>query len=145
MPKFAPTEQSVFEVIEHLKTEQKKSDARKLVALFKEVSGQEPLVWYPGIIGFGCYRYRHKSGREGDSPLLAFAPRQAKISLYLDQDLPQRDQYLERLGKHRLAVGCIYVNKLADIDILVLEELLLHSLSHTLSKIKEHSKNEVQR
>lgn len=134
MSKFAPTEQNFQEVIEKLNTEQKKCDAYKLVELFQKVSGEFPVVWHPGIIGFGQYRYKYESGRKGDSPLLAFAPRKAKISLYIDQDLPNREEYLNRLGKHKRAVSCVYVNKLADIDVKVLEEILVNSLKHTLTK-----------
>lgn len=136
--KFAPTGQSLVEIIEGLKTAQKQKDAYELVDLFERVNEHEPLVWYPAIIGFGQYTYKYDSGRQGESPLLAFSPRQAKISLYLDQDLPGRDELLARLGKHKLATGCVYVNKLADIDLEVLEEILVESLAHVKEKIKKY-------
>lgn len=130
MAKFAPTEEAVDHFIDSLKSERQRQDARHLLQLFETISGQEPVVWYPGIIGFGHYRYKLASGREGDSPLLAFAPRQSKICLYTDQDLSGRDELLKRLGKHKLGVGCVYINKLADIDLSVLEELLIKSLAY---------------
>ncbi|MFW5460900.1 DUF1801 domain-containing protein [Streptococcus hyovaginalis] len=74
------------------------------------------------------YHYQYDSGHEGDAPVLAFAPRQAKIRLYIDQDLTDREALLAKLGKHKAAVGCVYVNKLADIDLSVLEEILQKSL-----------------
>ncbi|WP_459129926.1 DUF1801 domain-containing protein [Guggenheimella bovis] len=138
MPKFAPTGESVESVILKLKSKNKQADAWKLLDLFKSVAKLEPVVWHPGIIGFGTFHYKYETGVEGDSPLLAFAPRQTKISLYIDQDLPSRDDYLNRLGKVSKAVGCVYVNKLSDIDLSVLEELLEALLSHTKSKIKSN-------
>lgn len=84
-------------------------------------------MWGPSIIGFGTYHYVYASGREGDSPLVAFSPREANIVLYLDYEGDDRDQFLERLGKHKASKGCIYVNKLADIDIDVLKELIQHT------------------
>ncbi|ESV54621.1 hypothetical protein SAG0136_05090 [Streptococcus agalactiae LMG 14747] len=128
MAKFAPTDQSVEEVISSLKTARKQADAYQLLELYKRVSQEESVIWYPNIIGFGRYHYQYDSGHEGDAPVLAFAPRQAKISLYIDQDLPDREALLAKLGKHKAAVGCVYVNKLADIDLSVLEEILQKSL-----------------
>lgn len=124
MAKFAPTDQSVDEVILSLKSKNKQADAWKLLEIFKDISKMDPQVWYPGIIGFGKYHYSYDSGHEGDSPLLAFAPRQARISLYIDQDFPKRKEYLNHLGKHKVGVGCVYINKLADIDIEVLKEMV---------------------
>ena len=135
MAKFAPTDQTVDEVILSLKSKKKHADAWKLLEIYKDISKMEPQVWYPGIIGFGNYHYKYDSGHEGDSPLLAFAPRQAKISLYIDQDLPNRNDYLNRLGKHKPAVGCVYINKLDDIDLEVLEEIVSDLLIFTKKKI----------
>lgn len=134
MAKFAPTGQTVAEVIESLPSDNKKADAYELLALYKRVSGEDAVVWYPNIIGFGQYHYVYDSGHEGDAALLAFSPRKAKISLYLDQDFPEREELLDKLGKIKKAKGCVYVNKLADIDMSVLEELLEKSLAYTKEK-----------
>lgn len=134
MAKFAPTGQTVAEVIESLPSDNKKADAYELLALYKRVSGEDAVVWYPNIIGFGQYHYVYDSGHEGDAALLAFSPRKAKISLYLDQDFPEREELLDKLGKIKKAKGCVYVNKLADIDMSVLEELLEKSLAYTKAK-----------
>ncbi|MGQ7371465.1 DUF1801 domain-containing protein [Streptococcus suis] len=77
---------------------------------------------------------KYDTGTEGDSPILAFAARQAKISLYIDQNLPGCQELLDRLGKHKAAVGCVYVNKLADIDMEVLEEILVKSIEYHRQK-----------
>lgn len=134
MPKFAPTNQSIQELFAELKTARKQEDAYTLLELYKRISKEEPVVWYPGIVGFGSYHYKYDTGAEGDSPLLAFAPRQGRISIYIDPDLPGRWELLERLGKHKAAVGCVYVNKLADIDKDVLEEILVKSLGFIIGK-----------
>ncbi|MDT2768936.1 DUF1801 domain-containing protein [Globicatella sulfidifaciens] len=134
MAKFAPTGQTVAEVIESLPSDNKKADAYELLALYERVSVEDAVVWYPNIIGFGQYHYVYDSGHEGDATLLAFSPRKAKISLYLDQDFPEREELLDKLGKIKKAKGCVYVNKLADIDMSVLEELLEKSLAYTKEK-----------
>ena len=134
MTKFAPTGQAVAEVIESLPSDNKKADAYELLVLYERVSGEDAVVWYPNIIGFGQYHYVYDSGHEGDAALLAFSPRKAKISLYLDQDFPEREELLDKLGKIKKAKGCVYVNKLADIDMSVLEELLEKSLAYTKEK-----------
>ena len=134
MTKFAPTGQAVAEVIESLPSDNKKADAYELLALYERVSGEDAVVWYPNIIGFGQYHYVYDSGHEGDATLLAFSPRKAKISLYLDQYFPEREELLDKLGKIKKAKGCVYVNKLADIDMSVLEVLLEKSLAYTKEK-----------
>lgn len=136
MAKFAPTSESVESLINSLNKKQKQDDAYTLIALYQKLSGLDPVVWYPGIIGFGTYHYKYESGHEGDAPLLSFAPRQSKISLYLDQDFPNRKELLQDLGKIKEGVGCVYVNKLADIDLDVLEEILRVSLEYINNKPK---------
>lgn len=128
MGKFAPTGQSVEEIFVNLKSKAKQNDAWKLLVLHEKISGEQPTVWYPGIIGFGKYHYRYPTGTQGYSPNLAFAVRSAKLCFYIDQNLPNRSNLLSRLGKHATGVGCVYVNKLDDIDLNVLEEILQASL-----------------
>lgn len=136
MPKFVATSQSVEELFSSLKSKNKQEDARKLLQIYEVICKMDPQVWYPGIIGFGNYHYKSKTGIEGDSLLLAFAPRQAKISLYIDPYFPRMAEYLKRLGKHKLAVGCVYVNKLADIDLEVLNAMLRDLLVYNKGKIQ---------
>lgn len=120
---------SVKKFIETVEHPRKKSEAFKLLKIFESVTSLPAKMWGPSIIGFGTYHYVYASGREGDSPLVAFSPRKANIVLYLDYEGDDRDQFLERLGKHKVSKGCIYVNKLADIDIDVLKELIQHTQS----------------
>ena len=132
--KFKPTGEDVVEFIESIDSKQKQIDSFVLLDLFKEVTGFEPQMWYPHIIGFGTYHYVYDSGREGDTSYLAFSPRKAKFSLYLATDFKDKEKLLAQLGKHTTGKMCIYVNKLADIDLDVLKTMLENSMEHTLSK-----------
>lgn len=96
--------------------------------MFRGVTGEAPRMWGPSIIGYGSYHYRYASGHEGRSPRLGFSPRKARHSLYVlscgrEEENARFAPLLARLGKHQRAVACLYVNKLADIDLAVLEEM----------------------
>lgn len=121
-------DKSVIEFIESVESEKKKADAYKLLEIFEEVTGFKEKMWGSSIIGFGSYHYKYASGREGDAPLVAFSPRKAKISLYLDEESEEREKLLENFGKHTKGKACIYVNKLADINIDVLKDLIKHTV-----------------
>lgn len=88
-------------------------------------------MWGPSIIGFGQYHYKYASGREGDSPAVAFSPRKASLVLYGLSDPPQAAPLLAALGKYRAGASCIYINKLADVDLAVLRRLLVLGHRHT--------------
>lgn len=127
-PKMKENDHSVTEFIETVESEKKQADAYQLVEIFEEVTGFKAKMWGSSIIGFGKYHYKYASGREGDAPLAGFSPRKAKISLYLDYANEERDKMLEDFGKHTTSKACIYVNKLADIDINVLKKLIAHTV-----------------
>lgn len=127
-PKMRETEESVIDFIERVESDKKKADAYQLLEIFKEVTGYEAKMWGPSIIGFGRYHYKYASGHEGDAPLVGFSPRKAKISLYLAYESEERDKLLESFGKHTKSKACIYINKLADIDINVLKDLINHTV-----------------
>jgi len=129
-PVMRETDASVIEFIENVESEKKKADAYQLLDIFKEVTGYDPKMWGPSIIGFGSYHYTYASGREGDAPLVAFSPRKAKISLYLTYESEEREKLLENFGKHTKSKACIYVNKLADIEIHVLKALIKQTVEH---------------
>ena len=108
----------------------KRADAEVLDAMFRRVTGEQPRMWGPAIIGYGSYHYRYASGHEGVACRAGFSPRKAKHSLYLmggccapDMDGRRREQ-LARLGKHRSGASCLYINKLADVNLRVLEEMI---------------------
>lgn len=129
--KYQPTGQDITEFIESIDSVKKRADAYDLLEIFTEISGFEPKMWYPNIIGFGQYHYKYESGREGDATYLGFSPRKAKISLYLSSEFEGREELLAKFGKHTAGKACIYVNKLADIDLEVLKEMIHRSLEHT--------------
>ena len=125
--KTRPTQASVEGFIAGVEPASKRADAPVLDALFRKVTGEAPRMWGPSIIGYGQYHYRYESGHEGDMCRAGFSPRKAKHSLYIlgcggeDEEM---EALLARLGKHSRGAGCLYVNKLADIDLGVLEEMI---------------------
>lgn len=110
--------------------ETKKKDAFELVKIFQEASGFEPKMWGPSIIGFGSYHYKYESGHEGDAPLAGFSPRKTAISLYLYSLDEEREELLAKLGKHKPSKGCIYIKKLADIDVEILKKMIVLSVKN---------------
>jgi hypothetical protein len=125
--KTKPTQVSVDDYIAAVEPAGKREDAAVLDALFRKVTGMVPQMWGPTIVGYGQYHYRYDSGHEGDMCRAGFSPRKAKHSLYL-LGCGGTDEAMEallcRLGKHSRGVGCLYVNKLAEIDLAVLEEMI---------------------
>lgn len=107
----------------------RRSDAQRLDSLFREVTGFKPRMWGPTIIGYGQYHYRYDSGRTGDFLATGFSPRKANLSLYIMPGYADFEHILDRLGKHKLGKACLYVNKLADIDLDVLSELIRAGLA----------------
>jgi len=122
-------DKSVIEYIESVESPKKREDAYKLLAIFTEVSGYQAKMWGPSIIGFGKYHYKYSTGHKGDAPLVGFSPRKAKISLYFATGDSEREKLLEKFGKHTSGKACVYINKLADIDTKVLEELISQSIN----------------
>ncbi len=111
--------------IEH---ETRRADALVLLDLLGRLSGYKPKMWGPSIIGFGRYHYVYDSGREGDSAVVGFSPRKANQVIYLMPGYEDLTEMLDRLGKHKIGKSCLYINKLADIDLEVLEEMIEHSI-----------------
>ena len=119
---------SVIEFIENIESTKKREDAYRLLDIFTEVTGFEAKMWGPSIIGFGKYHYKYESGHEGDAPLVGFSPRKAKISLYFATGDQKREELLEKFGKHTSGKACVYINKVADIDVSVLKVLIIQSV-----------------
>jgi hypothetical protein len=128
------TDQSVIEFIENVDSPKKREDAYKLLDIFSESTGHEAKMWGPSIIGFGSYHYKYESGHEGDAPLVGFSPRKAKISLYFAPGETKREELLKTFGKHTSGKGCVYINKVADIDVEVLKQLILESVQFLQEK-----------
>lgn len=127
--KTKPTLESVEDFINKVQEEQKRQDSFVVLQIMKEASGEEPKMWGPSLIGFGNVRVRSEAtGREVDWIKIGFSPRKANLSLYLSLRISEHVSVLQRLGKHKTGVGCLYINKLADIDLNVLKELIRASL-----------------
>ncbi len=128
------TAQDVGEFIESFaNTEQKKSDSFQLIKLMQDITGCEPKMWGPTIIGFGQYHYKYASGHEGDAPLLGFSPRKAEISLYVYTGLEEHEHLLENFGKFRKGKACIYIKKLADINFKELQKVMTETIKYLKS------------
>ena len=129
--KTKPTNQSVDEFIAAFAdTEQKRQDSYGLIKLMQKVSGHEPYMWGPSIIGFGSYHYKYASGHEGDAPMLGFSPRKAAISLYVFTGLQEHRNLLDNLGKFKMGKACIYIKRLSDIDEKVLIKVMKESIRY---------------
>ncbi|MGG4105926.1 DUF1801 domain-containing protein [Paenibacillus lautus] len=123
------TDHSVVEFIEQVDSPKKREDAYRLLEVFEETSGFAAKMWGPSIIGFGSYHYRYATGHEGDAPFVGFSPRKAKISLYFAPGDERRGELLTSFGKHTAGKGCVYINKVADIDMEVLKQLIRESIA----------------
>lgn len=119
---------SVLEFIETVDSPKKREDAYRLLDIFTETTGYPAKMWGPSIIGFGSYHYKYDSGHEGDAPLVGFSPRKAKISLYFATGDMDREKLLQEFGKHTSGKACVYINKVADIDVDVLKALISQSV-----------------
>ncbi len=130
--KTAETKNSVTKFVNKVENEVKRNDAFKLIEIFKSVTGFEPKMWGPSIIGFGSYHYKYASGHEGDSPLAGFSPRKDSLVLYMATEFEKREELLSKLGKHTSSKSCIYAKKLVDIDIAILKKIIKNSMDHAL-------------
>lgn len=113
---------------------QKKADSFRLVELMTEWSGFAPNMWGASIVGFGSYHYQYASGREGDAPLIGFSPRKAAFSLYVYSPVEEQKHLLDNLGKFTMGKACIYVKKLSDINLNIVEALC----QATIAYLNEH-------
>ncbi|MDR6760154.1 hypothetical protein J2Y38_000333 [Flavobacterium sp. 2755] len=126
--KTAETQSSVIDFINAVDIEAKRNDAFELVKIMKEITGFEPKMWGPSIIGFGTYHYKYATGHEGDAPLAAFSPRKAATTVYFYLPEEKREELFSNLGKYKVSKACIYIKKLADIDIEILKQIISLSI-----------------
>ncbi len=121
---------SVTRFLDAVEPDWKQEDARTVCALMERLSGHPPKMWGTSIVGFGQYHYKYASGREGGFLLTGFSPRKTALTLYIMDGYQDRSEILSRLGKHKLGKSCLYVKRLSDIDVDVLEELICDSLAY---------------
>ncbi len=127
---------SVETFINSVPEEDKRQDCIALIELLKKITGSEPKMWGTAIIGFGRYHYKYASGHEGDAALIGFSPRKAGITLYLTCGFHGPGGLLKQLGKHKVGKGCLYINRMQDIDTEVLSQVIKASME----AIKDHVK-----
>lgn len=116
--------------LESVNNQRRKDDSFAVLDLMKAVTGKDPVMWGSSIIGFGSYHYKYESGREGDWFLTGFSPRKQSLTLYIMGGFDTYDELLGKLGKHKTGKSCLYINKLTDVDLDVLKELVASSVAH---------------
>lgn len=132
--KTAQNSASVNAFIDAVEHPRRRQDAQALLALFGRVTGLKPKMWGASIVGYGRYEYRYESGREGEFFLTGFSPRKSSLTIYIMPGYQDLSELLDRLGKHKLGKSCLYINKLDDVDLGVLEEIIQFGLDYMCSK-----------
>ncbi len=124
------TDSDVLAFLNAVPDEAKRADALRVMAIMREVTGEEPRLWGDSIVGYGHYHYKYASGREGDWFLAGFSPRKANLTLYITSGFEQFEDLRARLGKHTVGKSCLYVKRLSDLDEATLRELIGRSVEH---------------
>jgi Domain of unknown function (DU1801) len=132
--KTRPTGISPAEFIASVEPERRREEGRILLDLFERTTGWKPRMWGPSMIGYGEYHYKYDSGREGDFMATGFSPRKARLSVYILPGYSDYGSLLARLGKHSIGKSCLYLNKLDDIDLDVLAELITAGITDLARK-----------
>ena len=125
---------SVKDYIASLNDEQIAKDSHVLIEMMQRISGHEPKMWNVGTIGFDTYHYKYDSGREGDSQTIGFYPRKGKITVYLMDGTVRYSELLARLGKHTTSRVCLYIKRLSDIELPILEQIVQQSYEYIKSQ-----------
>lgn len=134
--KLKPTAQSVAAFLNDVDDEGRREDCLALVGLMQRVTKTEPQIWGSGVVGFGNYHYKYASGHEGDCFIAGFAPRKTALTLYVTAGIERFPRLLAKLGKHKAGKGCLYIKKLDDVNLSVLEDLLKQSVEWTTKTYK---------
>ncbi|ADO75413.1 DUF1801 domain-containing protein [Stigmatella aurantiaca] len=124
------TDAAVDSFLDKIEPKARRDDAKAVAALMARISGAPPQMWGSSIVGFGSYHYRYDSGREGDAPRIGLSPRKAALVLYIMGGFPRYEALLSKLGKVTTGKACVYIKKLSDIDLEVLEALITDSLAY---------------
>lgn len=130
-----PTDSDVESFIDAVDNDRRRADARTVLALMAEVTGEQPAMWGPSMVGFGSVHYRYDSGREGDMFAAGFSPRKTALTVYLSDGFDGREQLLEQLGPHTTGAACLYLKRLDAIDLDVLRALVEASYQHAVTVI----------
>ena len=133
--KTQPTAVPVEQFLASVEHPGRRADGFELLELMRGATGEEAMMWGPTIVGFGSYRYRYGSGREGDSAAVGFSPRKANLALYGLTYGPDADRLLAALGKHKTGAACLYINRLQDVDREVLTEMIRTGYRHVMAEL----------
>lgn len=128
--KTTETQNNVSEYLAAISDEKKRNDCKVIIDIMTQQSGFDPKMWGTSIVGFGSYHYKYESGHEGDAPLIGFSSRANAITLYLGSSFHERDELLSKFGKHKVGKGCIYINRLDDIDENVLTQMIKNAFEN---------------
>ena len=130
--KTKPNDQDVEAFLNSVEDEQKRQACFAIKAIMEEATGAEAKMWGDSIVGFGTYHYKYASGREGDWMLTGFSPRKRNLTLYIMSGFDQYDALLGDLGKYKTGKSCLYINKLGDVNLKVLTDLVQRSVQHMI-------------
>lgn len=138
-PKTKPTEESVKDFLNRIPEAERREDCFVVAKIMEEITGDKPKMWGPSMVGFGTYRYKYASGREGDWPVTAFSPRKKDLTVYLMMGFQKHDELMKKLGKHSSAKSCLYIKRLSDIHVPTLKKLIKTSIKELEAYIKAQS------
>ena len=130
--KTRPTKVKVEDFLNAVEHPTRKKDGFELLRIMKEITKKKAIMWGPSVVGFGTYHYKYKTGREGDMPLVGFSPRKQSLSVYIMPGFEEYKDLLGKLGKHKTGKACLYINKLADVDISILKKIIKKSVEALL-------------
>ncbi len=131
---------SVKKFLDAIPDKQVSKDAHAISDLMKAITKSEPKMWGTAIVGFGSYHYKYDSGHEGDICLIGFSPRKKNISLYLVGGFHELEHLMAKLGKHKVGKGCLYINRLEDVDVKILKKVIEHSIVAIKTKVAAQKK-----
>lgn len=140
-PKTKPTNQSVKEFLNEITEPERRADCFAVAKMMEEITGEKPKMWGPSIVGFGTYRYKYASGREGDWPMMGFSPRKKDLTLYIMMGFEKHADLMEKLGKHSHSKSCLYIKRLSDVHIPMLKKLMKIGLKDLKAYIKSQSQS----
>ena len=128
--KTKPSNKSVTEFLNNVENQRRRDDSFKILKIMREITQEEPVLWGDSIVGFGSYHYKYKSGREADWLQIGFSPRKQSLTVYIMDGFEKYDELLTQLGKYKTGKSCLYINKLEDVNINVLKELISESIKY---------------
>ncbi len=138
-PKTKKTEESVEKFLDKIPDDARREDCYAIARMMEDATGEKPKLWGTSLVGFGSYRYKGASGREGDWPLTAFSPRKNELSLYIMTGFGNYQDLMEKLGKHSTGKGCLYIKRLSDVHVPTLKKLIRESVKEMKKKTAKKS------